>query len=341
MHSLNLSFYQVNVQVESGDGKIIEELRRDFSFFSKNGKKEDHHVDLVIHAHLSAPSYDNLPPMQASYISPKKSCYYSNGLKYVDYAGKALVIYSKKKSTCDIYTDNFQLLHDICYMVILALASEQLDKLGIHRVHALALASNNNAFLILLDRGGGKSTLAVQVLNSNHHLKLISEDSPLIDSRGSILPFPLRFALFPDDIPPSISPTYLRSFMGEGLDPKALIDIDCFTDHIQTSALKPSIVMIGRRVVGKKAEIRASSKYQALKAFIKNSVVGVGLNQGIEFIFEKGPQEVFRKIPLAVSRLKNSWKVIHRCQIFEFLLSPDKEKNTQVLIDFVSLHLRE
>ena len=226
-------------------------------------------------------------------------------------------------------------------MVILALASEQLDKLGIHRVHALALASNNNAFLILLDRGSGKSTLAMQVLNSSHHLKLISEDSPLIDSEGSVLPFPLRFALFPDDIPPSISPAYLRSFKGEGFDPKTLIDVDCYIDHIQKLALKPSIVMIGRRVVGKKAEIKTASKYKALKAFIKNSVIGVGLNQGIEFIFEKGPQEVFKKIPLAVSRLKNSLKVIHRCQIFEFLLSSDKEKNTQVLMDFVSLHLRE
>jgi len=73
MPSLDISFYRVNIQLNSSDETLIEELRRDFSFFSKNGKKEGHHVDLVIHAHLSAPSYDNLPPMQASYISPKKA----------------------------------------------------------------------------------------------------------------------------------------------------------------------------------------------------------------------------------------------------------------------------
>ena len=52
--------------------------------------------------------------------------------------------------------------------------------------------------------GGGKTTLLLQFIKEDS-IKLISEDSPLIDSSGNALPFPIRIGISecdkPSDIP--------------------------------------------------------------------------------------------------------------------------------------------
>lgn len=331
MPSLTLSFYGVNVLLNSDDAHLVENIQRDFSFF-KSGKGQPH---LTLDAFHREPAYETLAPMEAAYLSPRNVCYWREGLKYIDYSGNALSVYNGKESLCRVYSLHPSLLHEICYMVILSLASEQLDKRHIHRIHALGLAAKNKAILILLDMGGGKSTLAMSVLPFDERLKLISEDSPLVDSKGRVLPFPLRIGLHPEDVPRGTPQAYQRNFQTQEFGPKVLIDIERFAPCIQTSPSEPSIVMIGRRVLGRPSEIRPASRLAALKELIKNSVVGVGLYQGIEYVFQKGVWEVIKKIPLGLSRFNNAAKVLNQSRAFEFLLGRDKEENARVLLDFL------
>lgn len=330
-YSLTLSFYGIAVLFTSDSQEIIKDIERDYSFF----KREAAEPQIIINAHNVGLPYDILPSMQASYISPRNICYYSGGIKYIDYPGKGLVIYDKAESKSQIYSADYNLLHEICYMAILSLVNEKLDRCHIHRVHGLGLSINNKGILILLDMGGGKTALAMDILMSDNEIKLISEDSPLIDRRGQILPFPVRIGVNPLDVPSGIPQEYQRYFVRQEFGPKILIDIEYFRNKICNYPCQPHIVIIGRRVLNKEPEIKPSWKYQALKEFIKNSVIGVGLYQGIEYVFGKGPKEVVKKIPLGLSRLNNALKVINKSKIFDFLLGPDKEANAKVLLGFL------
>ena len=328
---VNLSFYGVFVQFHSDQEQLVEHIRRDFSFF----EFQETRPGLVLNAFFKEPPYGTLPPMQARYISPRNTCYYHQDLKYINYSGEALVVHDRKRAVCDIYSRHHDHLHEICYMAILSLVTEQLDKRGIHRVHALGLALDGQAILILLDSGGGKTSLTMEILSSDNRLKLISEDSPLIDSAGQILPFPLRLGLHPEDTPSHVPPRYQRVFKTKEFDPKILIDIDFFSSRIEKSSIQPYIVMIGRRVIGKKGGIRPVSKFQAFDEFFKNSIIGVGLYQGIEYIFQNGAMDIVKKVPLGFSRLKNTLKVLEKSKSFEFLLGLDKTENSKLLLDFL------
>ncbi len=65
-----------------------------------------------------------------------------------------------------------------------------------HRVHALALAVDRRAMLVLLPMGGGKSTLGAELLR-HPDVQLLSDDSPLVDRAGRVHAFPLRLGLLP------------------------------------------------------------------------------------------------------------------------------------------------
>jgi hypothetical protein len=220
-------------------------------------------------------------------------------------------------------------------MAIISLVSEQLDKHHMHRVHGLGLTGNGKGILLLLEMGGGKTTLAVSLLSSKNNVKLISEDSPLIDRQGRLLPFPIRIGMHPADVPAQIPEEYRRYFERDEFGPKILIDTDYFKDRICTAPCDPGIIIIGKRVIGKPPEIKPASKSAALKELIKNSVIGLGLYQGIEYLFQKSPAELFTKLPLGLSRLNNGIKLINKCRAFEFSLSPDQKGNSRVLGQFI------
>lgn len=325
------SFYGVNIQFKSNDEGLVGDIQKDFSFFSAPITD----VQIAISACHEVPPYQTLPSMCASYLSPRNVCYYHDRIKYIDYAGKGLAIYDGQKSICDIYSAHYDLLYEASYMAILSLVNEKLEKRRIHRVHALGLATGGKAILVLLEMGGGKTTLALSLLSSSEKIRLISEDSPLIDPKGRILPFPIRIGVRPGEVPPEVPQEHTRCFKREEFGPKTLIDIDYFKNKICKEPCLPKMIVIGKRVLGRLPEIRPVIKYEAVKEFVKNSVIGLGLYQGIEYILQKGPWEILKKIPLGISRLNNALKVINKSETFVFYLGPDKEKNNLVLIDFL------
>ena len=67
---------------------------------------------------------------------------------------------------------------------------------------------------------------------------LLSDDTPLIDRRGQILPFPLRLAVRAE-VETGIPPEYLHTMKRMEFDPKTLIEIEYFSAwsrHAPTTA---------------------------------------------------------------------------------------------------------
>jgi hypothetical protein len=115
---------------------------------------------------------------------------------------------------------------------------------------------------------------------------------------------------------------------------KIMVDIDYFADKIGTVS-QPWMVLLGERALGNESRIIPASKLRASKEFIKNSVVGLGLHQGLEYLLGGNIWGTIGKSALAWSRLNNSLKVLSRSQVYRYQIGHDFEKNNQVLIDFL------
>jgi len=194
-------------------------------------------------------------------------------------------IYNHKRNTCEIITNNPDLAREIAYLSILSRMSDKLRTKGLHRIHGLGLESNGKGALILLPSGGGKSTLAMSFLTkSQHRIRLLSEDSPLIGPKGILHPFPLRIGVFPEKIPKHIDESCIRILDRMEFGPKATIDISTFQEHICSNPVPCKAVLLGIRSTGLESSIKSVSRLKSVHHYFMNSVVGVGLYQGMEFM---------------------------------------------------------
>ncbi|MFC1884857.1 hypothetical protein ACFL2O_08805 [Thermodesulfobacteriota bacterium] len=323
-------FYETSIEVESDSEELLEELRRDFSFFSIDNCKNNFEIKIVLV--LASPPYDGLPPVKASFSTPRNICFQNSNVSYIDYFGKGLAVYDRKQKACSIYGNDFDLVHEIAYLFILSIVGEYLDSMGLHRVHALGVSSDNRGILLLLPSGGGKSTMALKLLSQPGYM-LLGEDTPIIDRKGRILPFPLRLGVRPDHETVGVPDKYIRTVNRMEFDPKKLIDIDYFRERIGT-AVKPGIILVGQRNLGEVSEIIPISRLKAFKALLKYAVVGLGIYQGLEFMLERGTWELLGKAGVVSSRLYNSIRLLSQSKCYRFVLGRDIEKNCETLLEF-------
>jgi hypothetical protein len=247
----------------------------------------------------------------------------------VDYSGQALVIFDRRARSCTVYGTDRDLLHEIAYLYILSTVGEYLDGRGLHRLHALGLSYRGRAAL-LLPSGGGKSTLALELLR-RPGFALLGEDTPLVDRRGRILPFPLRLGVRPGQ-ENGIPPRYLRTVRRMEFDPKTLIDIEYFANRVATGTMEPGCILVGQRNLGDVSAIVPLARHQAAQALVTNMVVGLGVYQGVEFLLERGWGEVLGKGGLAASRLRNALALLARAPAYRFILGRSSERNGQKLL---------
>jgi hypothetical protein len=326
--SVDFDFYGLKLQVQGDDEETVDDMRRDFSYFEVPPGP----AQVTIEVFNRRPPFDSLPNLSASFYSTRNICYRGKESIYADYFGRALTIFNPKTKSHQIFSQDADLRHEIGYLAVLFTAGQFLDSKHIHRVHALGLSFKGKAILVLLPMGGGKSTLALQLLQSEE-IKLLSEDSPLISRRGQILPFPLRIGVTPGD-ELNIPDRYLREFKRVDFGPKVLIDIEYFADKI-SSVSEPWIILLGQRSLGLGSRIEPASKLSATKEFVKNAVVGLGLHQGVEYILQTSPLEIWGKSGLALSRLRNSLKVVSRSKIYRYVIGRDRERNREVWLEFL------
>jgi hypothetical protein len=256
--------------------------------------------------------------------------YREGNTSYIDYFGRAMTIC--RGGEYRVYCADRDLAHEIAFLTILSHMGRHLDAKGLHRVHALGVEAGGKAVLILLPVAGGKTTLAVRLLAADG-AKLLSEDSPLISRRGEVLPFPLRIGLRANDTLPGVPAQYCRTVQRMEFGPKTLVDIEYFRDKI-ASPCPAGAILLGQRWLSGPSRIQPDSR-GALKAFVKNSVVGLGLYQGMEFVLERSGWEILGKVGTALRRLVASMAVIRRSQVYSFRMGPDVEQNAQVLRDFL------
>ena len=186
--------------------------------------------------------------------------------------------------------------------------------------------------------GGGKTTLLLELIK-NDPIKFLSEDSPILDASGNAMPFPIRIGLNWAAKPPDIPEEHLHLAQRIEWGPKYLLDTAFFKDKISTKPLKIEYIFCGTRCLGAESSIIPASKWTTLKQLIANSVVGVKLYQGIEFLLQHGIGGIFKKGPLLFSRLKNVLNILYRCRTYTFVIGCDRAKNVRTFLDFCHKNL--
>ncbi len=327
-NSVNLHFYGLDIELRSADKETVEGIRRDFRYF----EVEPVIPEVNIEVFDEKPPFSSLPDLPASIYTIDYASYWGKEDIFTDYHGKALRIFNLRKKQYRIFSESTDLRYEISYLTILSVVGQFLDSRHIHRVHALGISQNGKAILILLPEKGGKTTLALRLLRSGQ-VKLLSEDSPLLTRHGEVLPFPLRLGIFPGgelDIPQK----YLRPVNLMRVGTKILVDLDYFADKI-SSACQPGIILLGERLLSCGAKIEPASRFSASKEFIKNSVVGLGLHQGMEYLLGRSIWGTIGNSGLALSRLANSFNVLSHSKIYRYQIGHDPERNHQVLLNFL------
>lgn len=329
-----LDIYGYRALVTSTSTVALSGIREDFAYFVVDASAENQGTAVKIQLFDADPPYSEVPAVEATVFTPRNVSYRHGDLTFVDYLGRALAIHDRKRGDFQVFSRDPDLLFEAAYLFVLSQSGEFFDAHGLHRVHALGVSIQNQAALVLLPMGGGKSTLGASLLQLPV-IQLLSDDSPLIDSKGNVWAFPLRLGLLPGS-EGSIPPDKMRTIRRMEFGPKLLVNYSYFAGRV-TDCAEPCLLFLGSRSLQNTCTIKPASKLSAVLAMTSNCVVGLGLFQGMEFVFQRGWLEVFRKTLAAASRLRASLRLIARSDVYHLILGREPERNGAAVLEQMQL----
>jgi hypothetical protein len=159
---------------------------------------------------------------------------------------------------------------------------------------------------------------------------LLSEDTPLVDRRGMVHPFILRIGVNATDAE-RLPADRVRRIERMEFHPKLALEIDAFADQIADRPVPLRHIVIGRRSLGKDAALRQLPRPAALGTLFRESVVGVGVYQGMEFVLQQGLRDVSGMAGTAASRSASCLAGLRRARVWELTIGRDHERNWEVL----------
>jgi hypothetical protein len=326
-------FYGLDVELTGTRDDTVHEVERDFAWFvAPPGSHAETPPDLRVRMHFSDPPYNSLPSIPATVVTPRNVSFRHGPTTFVDYFGRGLLILDTGRKSCDIYATDFDLIREIAYLFLLSTVGQHLDARRLHRIHAMGVNYRSHGVLLLLPSGGGKSTMTFELLR-DPQFTLLSEDTPLLDPRGRIHPFPLRLGMRPGgtvDVPEHQQ----RRLRRMEFEPKTFVDLAYF-QHRLSGPVDVGLVLVGERNLGDASAIVPISRRRTFDALVKYLVVGLGVYQGLEFILEHGLGDLTGKAGVAFSRLRNGVRVMRKAPAYKFVMGRDRDRNTGVFVDFV------
>jgi len=275
------------------------------------------------------PQFERFGDTLSSFVTPRNVVYQRDGTTIVDYFGKAVSVLDRKRGRLMVQGEEPAIVHEAVYLFLLSSIGEHLDRLRLPRLHALGLVGGHGAVAVMLPSGGGKSTLAVRALQSDG-VRLLSEDSPLLDAHGRVHPFPLRIGINESDAE-NLRSWKVRRIERMEFHPKLAVDLAAFADRIEPEPQPLRHLVIGRRSLGTAAKLTPLPRTAAVGPLLREMVVGVGLYQGMEFVLQRGMRDVVRKSGVAATRATCAASALRQVRVWRLVLGRDHEQNWAAL----------
>ncbi|MCC6263413.1 MAG: hypothetical protein IT169_07540 [Bryobacterales bacterium] len=308
--------------------QAISGIASDFAYFQAPDSGRENGC-MVLELNEGSPVYDGLPVCDASAYTPRNVVYRSGGRRLLDYGGRGLGILDEAAQHFSMKSEDSDLVYEAAYLFLLSRIGEHLDARRLHRLHALAMSYRGRSILVLLPMGGGKSTLGAELLK-NPDIRILSDDSPIIARDARALAYPLRLGLLKGregEIPPE----FIRMIDRMEFGPKFLVDYSYFAARVTADA-EPGLLLIGKRTLSATPRFAAAPYTSAVRAMIPNLVVGLGLFQGLEFVLGRGYREIWSKVGVGLSRLRNAHTLARRSRCFDFHMGRDLGANAAAVI---------
>lgn len=332
-----LDVYGLPIAIAGDWPEVVDRVRADFAWFERRanaGSLADAPArGIEVRVERRPPEYDSLGPLRSSFLTPRNVVYHDSGRTIVDYFGRALSVLDNATGRMVIQGDDEHVVHEAAYHFLLSRIGEHVEARGLPRLHALGLAGPDGAVAVILPSGGGKSTLALRALEEDG-VRLLSEDSPLIDRRGYLHPFPLRIALNPGDAA-KFPADRVRLLDRMEFHPKMLLDVDYFADRVEPEPKPLRHLIIGRRSLARETRLEAMPRRTAVGPLIREAVVGVGLYQGMEFVLQRGARDVFRQVRPGSIRAVCCAAGIARASVWSLECGRDRDQTWSTIRDLL------
>jgi len=294
---LNLNFYGYKVTIKTAWEELRERLRKDFSFFVDPNPTEQSQLALTItredllDKHYADKSF--------SYSTGKVSFFDESKFRYCLYPTGVKTRFNFSKNEAMVTGEELHSVHEVSYLLVLSRVGKGLDLLGLHRVHGAAFEYKGKTSLLAFSSGVGKTTLLNEVMKKEG-VKLLSDDSPLIDSKGKLYAFPLRLG-FEKELPFNLkdTPHYDLDRFHFGL--KKLVSIEDLDYEISTSP-GAGYIFTGER--SKRRAVKKGMPFSHVSHLIRESLVGYGLPILFEYFWEPGFRDYWVKTRIVLLRTR-------------------------------------
>ena len=326
MPDLTLDVYGCVVTVSSDWEAVLAAVRADFAWFETTpGAAAAVSVAIV----QAPPDYDGMGDAVASFVTPRNVVYQTGTHTIVDYFGKAVSVLDRATVTLTVTGADAHLVHEAAYLFLLSRLGEHLDRIGLIRLHALALSGGGGAVAVMLPSGGGKSTLALRALEDDA-VRLLAEDTPLLDRAGIVHPFPLRIGINATDAE-RLPAESVRRIERMEFHPKLALNLDAFRASIDACPRPLQHVVIGVRSLGRTASLERLPRRAAVGPMLREAVIGVGVYQGMEFVLQQGLRDVVGKAGTAAIRARCCGAGLRRARVWRLTLGRDHDANWEAL----------
>lgn len=253
------------------------------------------------------------------------------GLRRVWYPEGALCEYDYAARSGLIRAGSLALLKELSYLLILSRAGEELDRRGLHRLHAGALGRRGRALLFCGAQGTGKTTLLLELLKDREY-SLLSDDTPLIAGDGTAHPFAVRVGLGPDS-PHLAELGELRKFERRHYAPKRLLDIGPAGIRV-SPPLPPGGVFLLRRAAAPR--ISRAGRAAAAGELLRSLALGCGTPQLAEYFLRPHPADAAGKAAILFSRLRAARALLAKADFHVLEVGPDRAANAAVFKAFLN-----
>jgi len=332
IQSRQICVHGVSARLDCADPQIIDWFEFDFRGFLTSGLSD--RADVRITVHVEPPPESSIPALDEIMHTPHFVTFERGPIRYVDYQGEALAIYDYESEAGQIYAQNPEIAYERLYLTILSRLGEKLDYRGLHRVHSLAISCQDFACLFLIPQGGGKTTLALRLLD-DPRLMLLSEDTPFINRRGEVFPFPFRLGVTNGEHTELIPDRFKRIVERKVGGFKTLVDLDYFKGKIASKPVRNRYLFCGRWTTAESPRLIKISKLSALKYLVRDCLLGLGLPQVIEFFLRSGFRDCAQKGFIALSRLAASLALLSCSRAYQLYLCKDRDKNAELILSFL------
>jgi len=318
------------IQTHCRSEELLARLLRPFKYFIKDSGLPA--VGIFIQA--AEPPYDSFPSLKASFSTPRNIVFKGIGIKIIDYFGKGVIVEESGGQKFTIYGTDPNFLQETFYLLVMSKFGQYCDKKGILRIHALTFSFRDCAVIFSANAGGGKSTMAFALLE-NDNFKIISDDEALINSSGRVLPLPIRIGTLDENKIKSIPSDYVYEIDRMEFGSKHFIDMEYWDNRLEKRELQKKIYFVAHRLINGDPYIEKITGYRAFVSLIGAAVIGFGLYQGLEFVFNNPLKEIMTLTPVFLRRTASAINFAKETDCYQIYLSRDTEKNFRALEEFI------